>query len=129
MKMAAVWENRAGGAIRLVLQLSIGIIDLTDDSKESFAADGGTISGVPSLPSVPFAGWTRHAVHRGGVAPTRAAPQQYTRDWYTQPLRKPLYTLPGRDIMFNVSNIPAGVVVEDLVIDVGRIFYAAFKTG
>ena len=125
---AFVWERGAEG-IQLVLQQSIGIIDLTDASKESFDVDGGISFGIASLPRASRAGWIRYEVHTGGVTPTHASPQSYTRDWYQAPLARPLYTVPAGNIRLRMNNPPGGVAgMGDLVIDAGRIFYSAFIT-
>ena len=105
---AFVWERGAEG-IQLVLQQSIGVIDLSDASKESFDVDGGRSLGIASLPGAPRAGWIRHEVHTGGVPPTHASPLNYTRDWYQTPSRRPLYTVPAGNIRVRVNNPPRGV--------------------
>lgn len=122
-----VWEKHFG-TIQLVLQQSIGVTDMTEDSKMSFDVDGGTTHfGIASLPGAPRHSWIRHNVHTGGVAPTPAAPLIYSRDWYRAPLARPQYTVPAQDIMVHINNAPTGVAVDDLIIDAGRIFYSAFK--
>ena len=125
-----VWE-RVGGNIVLVQQNSIGIVDLPQATKSSFNVDGGINHlGIQSLPAVDPDNWRRYAVCNEGegvVVPTQEDPLEYDDDWYQAPLSRPVYTVPAATLTDRMNKAPEGLIIDDLVIDAGNIFYSAFQ--